>query len=315
MNIKKILLNYFDTETKKILNILNEEFFNGIEEFRIRANKPLIVINKSKEYFFLSTGELSTNINDEELYYINIKQVYNILEVISQYSLYAFNEELKNGYITLSGGHRVGITGKVVLEHGEIKTLKHINCLNIRVSHEVKGCSDKLIEFLIDNTEVLNTMIISPPCCGKTTLLRDVIRHLSNGIENKIEGQSIGVVDERSEIGGCYQGIPQNDLGIRTDVLDSCPKEQGMLMLLRAMSPKVIAVDEIGKNQDIYAIESIINAGIKLICTAHGYSIEDVKEKDVFKDLINRRVFKRYVILKNIGQVSSIYDEDLHKVF
>ena len=127
---------------------------------------------------------------------------------------------------------------------------------------------NKIIDYIIKDG-VKHTMIISPPLCGKTTLLRDIIRQISNGVNGILEGQTVGVVDERSEIAGCYNGIPQNNIGLRTDVLDCCPKSEGMIMLLRSMSPKVIAVDEIGSKDDIFAIDEIINAGVKVICTVN----------------------------------------------
>jgi stage III sporulation protein AA len=311
MKGKKTVLNYLEIELKTILMGIDEKFFENIQEIRLRTNRPLIIVHKETEYFIDINANLCTSLTNA--YKPTILQIQKSLELISEHSLYAFNEELKNGYITLLGGHRVGLTGRTVIENGKVKTLKNINGLNIRISHEIKGCSSSIIKYMVES-EVLNTMIISPPGCGKTTLLRDIIRSISDGIPNIINGQAVGVVDERSEIAGCYKGNPQNDVGIRTDVLDSCPKAEGMIMLLRAMSPKVIAVDEIGKNEDIYAIESIINAGIKLICTVHGYSIGNIQDKEVFRDLLKRKIFKRYIVLKNVGIIKSIYNENFEQI-
>jgi stage III sporulation protein AA len=161
-----------------------------------------------------------------------------------------------------------------------------------------------------------HTLIISPPRCGKTTLLRDVIRQLSDGNEKR-PGITVGVVDERSEIGACYMGIPQNELGIRTDVLDCCPKAKGMLMLIRSMSPRVIAVDEVGSVEDINAIEYVMNCGCKLIATVHGNSIEDIKNKPILGKLVEERLFERYVLLNNhdgVGHLEEIYDEKGNRI-
>ncbi len=142
-------------------------------------------------------------------------------------------------------------------------------------------------------------------------MLRDMIRQISNG-DAQCPGLTVGVVDERSEIGGCYQGVAQNDLGIRTDVLDCCPKAEGMMMLIRSMSPSVVAVDEIGDYRDIHAIEAVIHCGCKLMATVHGDSIEDLQQKPLFERLMNERVFERYIFLqsrKRAGEVRAIFDQ------
>ena len=139
-------------------------------------------------------------------------------------------------------------------------------------------------------------------------MLRDLIRLIRNGGENRFLGLTVGVVDERSEIGGCYQGVPQNNLGLMTDVLDGCPKAEGMRMLLRSMSPRVIAVDEIGKMDDIFAIEDVMNAGVKLISTVHGSSLLDIQRKPVLKELINKKIFERIVILTNKNGPGTVED-------
>lgn len=144
---------------------------------------------------------------------------------------------------------------------------------------------------MVNKGNVCHTLIISPPMCGKTTLLRDLIRQVSDG-NTYLPGMSVGVVDERSEIAGSYQGIPQNDLGIRTDILDCCPKAEGMMMLIRSMSPEVVAVDELGDYEDIHAIESVIHCGCKLFATVHGSSIEDIKRKPLMQRLVQERYLR-----------------------
>ena len=178
--------------------------------------------------------------------------------------------------------------------------------LDVEASKEIIG----KVGVTVENGEVCHTLIISPPCCGKTTLLRDVIRQISNG-NAWCEGKNVGVVDERSEIGGAYQGVPQNDLGIRTDLLDCCPKAEGMMMLIRSMSPEVVAVDEIGDYGDIKAIESVLNCGCRLIATVHGSSVEDIEKKPLLQKMVKEHVFDRYIILsgkKKIGSVWGIFD-------
>ena len=136
----------------------------------------------------------------------------------------------------------MGIAGKVILEDDQIKNMQYISSMNVRVSHEVVGCADSVLPYITRNREVCHTLIISPPRCGKTTLIRDLIRQISDG-NGYVKGCTVGVVDERSELGGCYLGIAQNDMGMRTDILDGCPKAEGMILLIRSMAPRVLAVD------------------------------------------------------------------------
>ena len=173
--------------------------------------------------------------------------------------------------------------------------------------------TDMVIPYVTEEGKLCHTLIISPPGCGKTTLLRDLVRQISDGWET-FPGYTVGVVDERSEIGGSYQGIPQNDVGIRTDVLDCCSKAEGMVMLLRSMAPQVIAVDEIGNYEDIRAIEMTLNSGCKLLATVHGSSIDEIRKKPLLERLMKEHVFERYIILQKetagqIGKVQEIYDE------
>ena len=282
---------------------------NKIYEIRLRVNAPLIVIYQGKEYFLTLEGELTRE--ESKAYHVQTEDLKEMLEYISGYSLYAFEEEIRQGFLTIVGGHRVGIAGKTILDGNRIKSLKYISYINLRLSHQIKGCASPILPYIIKNRQICHTLIISPPRCGKTTLLRDLIRQVSNG-NRYMPGVSVGVVDERSEIAGSYQGIPQNDLGIRTDVLDCCPKAEGMMMLIRSMSPEVVAVDELGDYEDIHAIESVIHCGCKLFATVHGSSIEDIKRKPLLQRLMQEKVFERYIVLYKkdcAGQIKAIYDE------
>jgi len=289
--------------------------FELLQEIRLRVDAPLLVKYDNVEYFMDNEGVLTQKVADA--FVISKAEIKETMEYISNYSLYAFEEEVRQGFITIMGGHRIGIAGKVILEEGKIKSMKYISFINIRLSHQVKGCADAVLPYIFRDDSVYHTLIISPPGCGKTTLLRDVIRQLSNGTDLSGKGRyhkgvQIGVVDERSEIAACYMGKPQNELGIRTDVLDCCPKAAGMMLLIRSMSPAVIAVDEIGLGEDIEAIHYAIGCGCKMIATVHGGSIDEVKDKPLLGDLVKKRVFERYIILSNrgrVGKVEEIYDE------
>ncbi|MDD6331009.1 MAG: stage III sporulation protein AA [Clostridium sp.] len=307
MDKKEELWKVFSVKLRRILTAMTIDF-ERLQEIRLRVWEPLLVIYDNREFFVGENGKLNTSMNDT--YLVKPEDIRSTLDFISKYSLYAYEDEIRQGFITIQGGHRVGMAGKVVMDARGIRTIRHISFLNIRLSHQVKGCGTGLLPYIIDETGVHHTLIISPPRCGKTTLLRDLIRLLSDGTA-KYPGITVGVVDERSEIGACYQGIPQNDLGRRTDILDCCPKAYGMLMLIRSMSPSVVAVDEIGSREDIEAIEYVINAGCSILATVHGNSIEDIRNKPVLRRLVEERIFERYVVLNNkggIGRIERIFD-------
>ncbi len=309
MNTKDELLKIFSIKLRTVLGKLQIDF-NHLQEIRLRMNAPLLIIYKNKEFFV--SDEAKPVSNPSQGIVVTKNEIRETMEYISNYSLYAFEDEIKQGFITISGGHRIGIAGKIIIEDDSIKGMKHISFINVRLAHQVKGCANPVLPFLINERGdgIYHTLIISPPRCGKTTLLRDIIRQLSNGDSN-YPGMSIGVVDERSEIGACYMGVPQNDLGIRTDILDCCPKAAGMMMLIRSMSPQIIAIDEVGSKEDLEAIDHVIGCGCKLIATVHGSSIEDIRNKPVLGELMVKRLFERYVILSNvnqIGRLEEIYD-------
>ncbi|MDO5521693.1 MAG: stage III sporulation protein AA [bacterium] len=308
MDKRDEILKIFSINLRKVIG--NVDFdYDLLQEIRLRVNSPLIVIYNNTEFFISRNYELSTNRNNA--YIVTQNEVRETMEYISNYSLYAFEDEIRQGFITIQGGHRVGIAGKTILEADRIKNIKHISFINIRLSHQIKGCGNKVMPYIVQDDSIYHTLIISPPRCGKTTLLRDLIRQLSNGLST-IPGMTVGVVDERSEIGACYMGIPQNELGIRTDILDCCPKVAGMMMLVRSMSPSIIAVDEVGSREDIEAIEYVINCGCKLIATVHGSTIDDIKNKPILGRLVREKIFERYIILNNqgsVGNLEEIYDE------
>ncbi|WP_069998204.1 stage III sporulation protein AA [Cellulosilyticum sp. I15G10I2] len=279
---------------KEMILQMSDKHYEVLQEVRMRVHQPLILLIKGEEYGLNKEGICQI----KESYKVSEQDVTGILKYISGFSLYALEDEMRQGYITIEGGHRVGLAGKVVMENNGIKTMKYISAINIRIAHQVLNCSKEVMPYILSRDKVYHTLIVSPPKCGKTTLLRDIIRNLSNGYSG-YGPYTVGVVDERSEIAGCYQGVPQNDVGIRTDVLDGCPKVEGMRMLLRAMSPHVIAVDEIGKNEDIHALGEVLSAGITILSTVHGKDIEDCKKKPILYDLIKNSFFERIIILSN----------------
>lgn len=269
-----------------IINVLQQENMeNELEEIRIRVNLPIIM--KSSE----------TEIVLKQI--ITKQQMEDIVQKICENSLYAYQKQIAQGYITIQGGNRVGIVGSGVLKENEILHLNYISGLNFRISRQIKGCSETIIEEILNRKDhsVYNTLIASPPGLGKTTLLKDIILKISNGVDG-FQGLTVSVIDERGELAASYKGIAQNDLGIRTDILDNVPKSIGMKMTIRSMAPKVIIADEIGKKEDVETIIDAFRCGIKGIFTAHANQLEDLMKNPVLQQLFQNKVLNKIMILK-----------------
>ncbi|MFZ5592275.1 MAG: stage III sporulation protein AA [Bacillota bacterium] len=297
---------------RDVLRGLPLEMWQNLEEIRLRAGRPLQVRLRDRDLWLTERGE---TVDDyERAYIVEPDDVACCLQMVSGFSLYAFEEEMRSGFITIPGGHRVGLTGRTVLENQQIKTLKYITGLNIRVARQVCGAATPLLPHLLDrqHMSIYHTMLFSPPRCGKTTVLRDLVRLVSSGVpEHNLPGHHVGLVDERSEIAGCYKGMPQLDVGPRTDVLDGCPKGEGMLLLLRAMSPQVLVTDEIGRRGDVAALEEVVNAGVKVIFTVHGRSLEEIMARPALQYLLGLKVIERLVQLgrsRGPGTVERVID-------
>ena len=236
-------LNFFPNNiSKKIEENTKKESIDKLEEIRLRANKKII---------------LKFNNNEKILdFEITSKEILETLQILCENSIYSYQKEICEGYITVKGGHRVGLSGNVIIENNRIININYISSLNFRIARQIIGCSNSIIESIVnkETNSIYNTLIVSLPGAGKTTLLRDTIRNLSNGLKS-LDGQTIGLIDERGEIAACFKGIPQNDVGLRTDVISNSPKSLGIKMLIRSMAPKIIAVDEIGKENDVEALQ------------------------------------------------------------
>lgn len=283
-------------EIKLILDNFDES--GKITEIHIRQDEPVELFIGNRGFFSDSSGTIC---DKAYAYRATKKDIKAIIEYASEFSPYAYEDEIKNGYLTIQGGNRIGICGKTIIENGQIKNIRDITSLNIRISRNIPGCAEKIIDRLLDeNGLVHNTLIISPPGFGKTTLLKDIIRIISEG-SKKFKGMNVGVVDERGELS------MGKGLGCRSDVLINCPKSKGIMMLIRSMSPKVVAVDEIGNEGDEKAILYSINSGCRIIATIHAYSIEDYFNKKSVSHLVREGVFKRFVILSDKNGPGSIY--------
>lgn len=293
------IYQYLPEGLRRLLSMIARDKLMDVEEIRLRTGKPVVVQKYDEDCFLKPEGGFT--VSPQNAYIVTQEEIGKTLEMMSENSIYAFQEEIRNGFITLRGGHRVGIAGRVVMDRGNVKNVKEISGLNIRISRQVIGCSERLYPYMLDSRKrVMNTLIVSPPQCGKTTILRDLAKGLSDGIDHlNFKGVKVGIVDERSEIAASYKGNPQYNIGIRTDVLDGCPKSIGMVMMVRSLSPQVIITDEIGNEGDRDAVMQVINAGVKIIASAHGYNISELKSRKEVLNLIESKVFERYAVLSN----------------
>lgn len=288
---------------------------SAAEELRIREGRPLEVIYRGAYSFVTPDGSLGRM--PAEAYIPTREDCARLLELLTNHSVYSFEEELKRGFITMEGGHRVGLAGRTVLESGNVRQIRDVSGFNIRIAREVRDCARNVLPLVIDTAgrTVHHTLVVSPPQHGKTTMIRDLARLVSWGYwpAGRFDGGGlkVGIVDERSEIAACVKGVPRFDVGPRTDVMDACPKAEGMMMMIRSMSPEVIVADEIGRPEDARAIHEAVHAGIRVMATAHGSDFQDVMKRPALKQLAEEGVFGRIVFLRKRGgtvAVEEVYD-------
>lgn len=294
------ILEYFPTNIKLILQNELQDYITNLSEIRIRVNLPII----------LKIGQGEKIIN----YKTTNEEIDIILQNICNNSIYAYQTQISEGFITIPGGHRVGISGNVTVKEGNVTNINCVYSLNFRIAKQINGCSNEILENIIQNKSIItqNTLIVSCPGAGKTTVLRDLARNISNGIpEMNVNGIDVSIIDERCEIAAMYKGMPQNDVGIRTDVINNVPKPIGIKMAVRSLAPKVIIADEIGNKKDAEAINYAVCSGVTGIFSAHGNCMEDLKKNPEINELLKLNIFKNIVFLdeNHKGKIREIWKE------
>ena len=285
-----------------IANEINKEISKIeelVQEIRIRVGNKIIIKTNKKDDIIIN-------------YFVTQEEILEIMQIICNNSIYSYQNEIANGYITIKGGHRVGVTGDVVLENNKVINIKYISSLNFRIAKQILDCSNNILKYVINLEEntVFHTLIVSPPGAGKTTILKDLVRKISDGIpEIGFKGIDVSLIDERGEISAMYNGVPQNKIGIRTDVLENVSKPIGIKMAVRSMAPKVIVADEIGNYNDIEAINYAVCSGVKGIFTAHSLSYETMMLNKELNKLINMKIIERIIFLdsKTKGKIKNVY--------
>lgn len=310
MQWKKQIVPILPPCLRDVFTILAESVAQGLEEIRLRAGQPLLLQTGQGEIFMGLGGPVSSF---RAAYRVTPEDLQSILLQMTEYSLYARDEELKRGYLALPGGHRAGFAGRVVMDGKEIKLLRDISAVNIRIARQIKGAGMPLLPHVYceKNKRVRHTLLVSAPQAGKTTMLRDLARLLSDGApERRRPGFKVGIVDERSELAGCFRGEPQLDVGIRSDVLDGCPKAEGLMMLVRSMSPEIVVTDELGRAEDARAVEEAVNTGASVLATAHGQNARELIRRPSLAYLLENSLFERVVVLSRRlgpGTIEGIY--------
>ena len=288
----------------KVLDSLDFLKLDNLNEIRIRNSKPIIVDYGGRYYL----GENGLAKNADEAINLNEKEINNIVYKACECTIYAYNEQIKNGFITLKNGVRLGLCGEVVYENKQIKTIKNFSSLNIRIPHTIKGCSLTALPYLQEKG-ILSTLIIGPAYSGKTTFLRDLTYQISN---RHIE-QNILLVDERNELAATNLGKATMEIGDFVDIYTGASKEFAILNGIRVMSPNVIVLDEIVSMQDIFAVRNAVGAGVKIIATTHSQDLNDLHNKIIFTDFLKEQVFERFVVLsdrKGKGTLEGVWDKN-----
>lgn len=294
-------------------NILPQRFCRALDflqvdklnEIRLRVAKPTVIYYGGR--YFL--GENGVAESSKDALCSTAQELNDTVFRACECSIYAHNEELKQGFVTLAGGIRLGICGEVVVDNGAIKTIKNFSSLNIRLPREVKNCSLNALPYLFNENGIYNTLVIAPPASGKTTFIRDLAANFSD----KFISKNLLIIDERNEIASVSGGKPSLNVGAYCDVYSGASKQFGIINGIRTMSPDVIILDELITADDISALNYAIGSGVKIIATTHSKDLADLARKPFFRELLKANVFERFVVLSNrkgAGTIEGVWDDN-----
>ena len=302
------LITMFTPRISQSIQAISQDAWDGLCEIRMRTDKPLSLTLRRKNAFLDEFGNIVDDPRGALI--VSQKELENTLEILSSHSIYAHEEELKKGYLTILGGFRIGVAGKTIAENGTVEKMTSCSSICIRIAREYKGCADQILQFIENREGVHSVLILSAPMLGKTTLLRDIARQLSDGVFG-INGKRVVVIDERCELAASLSGVPQLDIGMRTDVLDACPKACGMMMALRSLSPQVLITDEIGGREDSLAIQNARYCGVSVIATAHANGFHEALQREDLSELFRNKTFSRVIELSGTpGHISRVLDDN-----
>lgn len=287
------ILGYMPKHLRGMLDKTFEMTGDSLQEIRIRNGLPLIVGTMRGSFAVLPDGSVSPAVGGS--YIISDFDLKQIFQAVCESSVYAYLDDIKQGFITIKGGHRVGIAGRAVGEGGRTEGFREISSLCIRVAREVIGAANEFIGKVNTPAGIVSTLLVSPPMGGKTTVLRDIARQVSDF------GIKVAIADDRGEIAALFKGSPQNDIGVQTDVIENAPKSEAVVMLLRSMSPQLIITDEIATHEDAEAIMQCFGTGTAVIGSAHGGSAEEIMKRDCLRPLLGGIGFKQIIFLQKEG--------------
>lgn len=281
------ILRYLPQQVRTAVQQMPSEERKQVQEIRLRAERPVGVSLRGKEYFLTEHGA-RTDAADQAIY-ISQKIIEQVFQAICEYSVYRYTKEICGGFVTIAGGNRVGIAGSAVYRDGSLIQMRHISGLNFRISHAVTGCAQRIYEQTCSSTP--NSLLIAGAVgSGKTTMLRDLCRLIG-------ASRRVVLVDERSEIAAVHHGMPRYDVGLHTDVLDGFPRAEGLLTALRVLTPEVLVCDEIGTEEDVEAILRIYGCGVPVIASAHAASWGDLEHRPILRRLMDQGVFRYAAVL------------------
>ena len=287
------ILEYMPKHISSMLEKTFEITETSIQEIRIRSELPLIVGTLSGSFAVLPDGSLSPAVGGA--YIVSGADLRRIFQAVCENSVYAYIDDIRQGFITIKGGHRVGFTGRAVVSDNRIENFREISSLNIRIAREVIGAASGIAENVLTAGGVVSTLLVSPPMGGKTTVLRDLARIISDN------GVKTAVADDRGELAALYKGVPQNNIGVQTDVMENAPKAEAIVMMLRSMSPQMIVTDEISTDEDSKAVLQCFGTGVAVIGSTHGGSIDEAVGRDIIRPLIGANGFRQVIFLHKDG--------------